>query len=162
MEVDLDLSVGELLVGKSDGIDSLLEEVLFWLVQDNLGEGSSIESDPSPLADDDSWKEKFVKDGGVNSRKSSTIGPSLSLILLDPSRLYLAAGEQKDGLLQLLLELSDQFFIDRSEQDLMTAVVDMDKNKGTILLVGVLNSLGNADTEALLLAICVEMVDGLN
>lgn len=44
----------------------------------------------------------------------------------------------------------------------MTAVVDMDKNKGTILLVGILNSLGNADTEALLLAICVEMVDGLN
>ena len=39
MEIDLDIAVGQVLVGGLDGIHSLLEEVLLGLVQHDLGEG---------------------------------------------------------------------------------------------------------------------------
>lgn len=44
----------------------------------------------------------------------------------------------------------------------MTAVVDMDKHKGTILLIGILHSFGNGNTCTLLLAFRIEMVDCFN
>lgn len=44
----------------------------------------------------------------------------------------------------------------------MTAIIDMNKHKGTILLIGILHSFGNDDSCTLLLALCIKMVDGFD
>lgn len=53
LEVDLDVSVGKLFICTSDGVDSLLKEVLLRFVEGDLLVWSSIESDSGPVADDD-------------------------------------------------------------------------------------------------------------
>ena len=107
MEIDLDISVGEVLVGGLDGINSLLEEVLLGLVQHDLGEGGAVESDSGPGADDDSGEEELVKEGVVDGGEGPAVGSGLGLVLLDPSGLDLPGGEDEDCLLKLLLQLSD-------------------------------------------------------
>ena len=86
----------------------------------------------------------------------------MSLVLLDPSGLDLPGGEDEDCLLKLLLQLSDEFFIDGGEEELVASVVDLDQNELLVLLIGVLSSLGDVHTSAELLVLGVEVVDGLD
>lgn len=44
----------------------------------------------------------------------------------------------------------------------MTAIIDMNKHKGAILLIGILHSFGNEDSCTLLFALCVKMIDSFN
>lgn len=99
--------MSEVLVGGLDGIHALLEEVLLGLVQHDLGEGGTVESDSGPGSDDDSGEEELVEEGVVDGGEGPAVGPGLGLVLLDPSGLDLPGGEDEDCLLQLLLQLSD-------------------------------------------------------
>lgn len=154
--------MGEVLVGDLDGVHSLLQEVLLGLVQDDLGEAGAVEADSGPEADDDTGEEEFVEDGGVDSGEGSAVGALLGPVLLDPAGLDAAVGEDEDGLLEALLELSDEFFIDGGEEELAAAVVDMEEDEGLVLLVGVLGSLDNGHAGGELLALGVEVADGFN
>ena len=107
MEIDLDVPVGEVLVGGLDGINALLEEVLLGLVQHDLGEGRAVESHSGPGSDDHSGEEELIEEGIVDGGEGPAVGSGLSLVLLDPSGLDLPGGEDEDCLLKLLLQLSD-------------------------------------------------------
>ena len=99
--------MGEVLVGDFDGINPLFEEVLLSLVDDDAGEGGSVESDSGPEADDDSGEEELVEDGGVDGAEGSAVGSLLGSVFLDPSGLDASGGEQEHGFFEFLLELSD-------------------------------------------------------
>ena len=146
MELDLNVSVGKVLVGDSDGLHSLVQEVLFGFVNDHLGEGGSIESYSGSLADDDSGEEELVEDGGVDCCEGSAVGSSLGSVFLDPSGLDFAGGEDEDCLLELLLEFIDEFLIDGGEEELAASEVDLDEKEALVLLVGVLTNLCDGDS----------------
>lgn len=154
--------MGEVLVGNLDSINAFLKEVLLGLVQDNLGEVRSVKANSSPEADDDTGEEELVKDSRVDSGESSAVGSSLGSVLLDPAGLDASGGEEEDGFLEAFLELSDEFFIDGGEEELAASEVDMDEDERLVLLEGVLSGLGDGQAGGLLLALSIEMVDGLN
>lgn len=154
--------MGEVLVGSLDGIHALLEEVLLGLVDDHSREGGSVESDSGPEADDDTGQEQLVEDGAVDGGEGPAVGPLLGAVLLDPAGEDASVGEDEDGLLEALLELGDQFFIDGGEEELAAAEVDVEEDEALVLLEGVLGDLGDQQSGGELLALGVEVVDGFN
>lgn len=135
--------MGQVLVGSLDGVNALLEEVLFGLVEDHSGEGGAVESDSGPEADDDSGEEELVEDGAVDGGEGPAVGSLLGAVLLDPAGKDASVGEDEDGLLEALLEFGDQFFIDGGEEEFAAAEVDVEEDEGLVLLEGVLCGLGD-------------------
>ena len=154
--------MGEVLVGNLDGVHALLEEVLLGLVQDDLGEVGAVEANSGPVADDDTGEEEFVEDGGVDGSEGPAVGALLGPVLLDPAGLDAAVGEDEDGLLEAFLELSDEFFIDGGEEELVAAVVHVEQDERLVLLEGVLGSLDDGHTGGQLLALGIEVGDRLD
>lgn len=133
--------MGKVLVGSLDGIHTLLKEVLFSLVEDYSGEGGAVESDSGPEADDHSGEEQLVEDGAVDGSEGPAVGSLLGAVLLDPAGKDASVGEDEDGLLEAFFELSDQFFIDGSEEEFAAAEVDVEEDEALVLLEGVLGGL---------------------
>ena len=154
--------MGKVLVGNLNGINTFFEEVLLSLVENDPRETGTVKANSGPQADDDTGEEEFVEDGGVDSGKGSAVGSLLGSVFLDPSWLDAAVGEEKDSLLEALLEFSDEFFIDGGEEELAAAIVDMDEDEWLVLVVGVLSSLDDSDTAGQLLALGIQMANGFD
>ena len=61
--------------------------MLLSLVEEDLREGSSIESDSGSVSNDDGREEKFVENRGIDGGKSSAVGSGEFSILFNPSGL---------------------------------------------------------------------------
>lgn len=110
--------------------------MLFGLVQSHSGERRSVESDSGSVTDDDGWQQQLVENSSVDGSQGPAVGSSQLSILLDPTGLDASVRDDKDSLLQSLLELSDELLVSRAEEDFVSSVGDIDKNEEFVLFVG--------------------------
>ena len=110
-ELEVHLLAGELLVDGGEGLHLVFNVSLLALVQMTFEQARSIQLDPDPLANNLCWVDQVIKDGIVNSLKSS--GPGSLLLQL----VGLPGGLGQDGSLgnehhmlatELFLQLANQ------------------------------------------------------
>lgn len=135
-EFDYDVFSGQSFVSVYDGADSFLQEVLFVLVDGDLHELGSIESDSGSLSEDASGQEELVQEALVDGGEGSTEGSLLGSVLLDPSGVDVSGSDQKDGGFEFFLKLDDEFLVEVGEESLLGSEGDVDEDGWFLLAIG--------------------------
>lgn len=88
------------------------------------------------MTDDDGRQQEFIEDRGIDGSQSPAVGSSQFSILLHPAGLDASVRDDKDSLFQSLLEFGDELLVSGGEEDFVSSVGDVDKNKRFVLFVG--------------------------
>ena len=110
-ELECDFLAGELLVHVGEGVGLVFDVGLLGLVQVDLEQAGTIQTDPDSLANNLSWVDKVIQDVVVDSLQSSGSWSLLLQLVCLPCRLGKNSPlGNEDHMLaaELLLELSNQ------------------------------------------------------
>lgn len=157
VEGNVDVPGGQLFESVLNCIDSLLQEVLLSLVKGDFSNLRSIESNSHSVADDDAGQQELSQKGFLNISQGSAKGSLLSFVFLHPSRLDVSVGNQEDSGFELLLQLSNELLVERSQQNFVAAVREIYKSSWFFLAVGDLDDLVNLKELTVPLVVGIEL-----
>lgn len=109
--------------------------MLFGLIKGHLADLGTIKSDSNTITDDGAGEEELGEQGLLDIGEGSAVGPFLGSVFLHPTGLDISAGNQQNCCFKLLLQLSHQLLIQRSQQDLMALMSKIDQSNRFFLAV---------------------------
>lgn len=136
--------------------------MLLVFVTVDFDHGLAIETDSSPVSDDDSRVKKFIKGLGENVIESSAVRSGQFSVLLDPPGLNFSVRDDEDCLLKSLLKFGDVLLEGRAGQDFVVSVADNDKNERLVFSVADFLDLMDEDGLSEFLAVSVEVISSFD